>query len=141
MGIEFSFSIVVATLPVLTPMFKKLSILATCLPTLRSKITRSKRSTPWASKHSKSLGPDQYQDIERNALRSDQQPPMSWQTPSSWKQTGARRNRDSHNNHGGTVATTESDITLQDLSLDGGEETKEQNLGLQDFVYQSTRKT
>ncbi|KAI4137581.1 MAG: hypothetical protein LQ341_005091, partial [Variospora aurantia] len=79
MDIEFSFSIIVASLPVLTPLFKKLSILSTWLPTLRSKITRSsnhKRSADTSSRggggnarHSKGKGQDY--DVERNALRGN----------------------------------------------------------------------
>ncbi|KAL8783492.1 MAG: hypothetical protein Q9213_004588 [Squamulea squamosa] len=119
--IEFSFSIIVASLPVLTPMFKKLSVLSIWLPAIRSKITRSKRSTPSTSKYSKNSGPDKYQDIERNPLSNDQHPPTSWRTPSTWKEAGRQRNWDSYHNDGGTVATTESDVTLQDLSPDGKE--------------------
>lgn len=134
MDIEFSFSIIVASLPVLTPLFKKLSILSKWLPTLRSKITRSKRSTPSTSKHSKISGPDQYQDIERNALRGDQQAPSH-----TWKEAGGgQRDWDSYNMDGGTVATTESDVTLQDLSPDGRERKGDyhQTVGLQDFVHE-----
>ncbi|KAL8647578.1 MAG: hypothetical protein Q9226_006373 [Calogaya cf. arnoldii] len=92
MDLEFSFSVIVATLPVLTPLFKRLSILSTWLPTLRSKITRSKRSSPSTSKHSKTSGPDQDQDIERNALRGDHYPLGSWQAPSAWEKSGYSNN-------------------------------------------------
>ncbi|KAL8761230.1 MAG: hypothetical protein Q9184_002634 [Pyrenodesmia sp. 2 TL-2023] len=142
MDIEFSFSIIVATLPVLTPLFKRLSVLSVWLPALRSKITRSKRSTPSNSKYSKNSGPDRYQDIERNPLSSDQHPPNLWRTPSAWKETGGERNWDNYHNDGGTVATTESDVTLQDLSPDGRERKEEQTLGSEDFVQGlDTRRT
>ncbi|KAI4224638.1 MAG: hypothetical protein L6R36_004513 [Xanthoria steineri] len=123
MSLEFSFSILVATLPTLTPLFKKLSILSTWLPTLRSRITRSNRSTSKGIKISGSGGPDdQDLDIERNALRSDGHPPASWQTPRAWKEAGGRRGWDELNrsgsgemDEGGTTMRSESDITLQDL--------------------------
>ncbi len=136
MDIEFSFSIIVASLPVLTPLFKKLSILSKWLPTLRSKLTRSKRSSPSTTKHSKISGPDQYQDIERNALRGDQQ------APSSWKEAGSGQpDWDSYNMDGRTVATTESDVTLQDLSPEGREKKGDhqhhtQTVDLQEFVHE-----
>ncbi|KAL8906362.1 MAG: hypothetical protein Q9207_002074 [Kuettlingeria erythrocarpa] len=132
MDLEFSFSIIVASLPVLTPLFKKLSILSKWLPTLRSKLTRSKRSTPSTSKHSKISSPDQYQDIERNALRGDQQAPSTWKEAVS-----GQRDWDSYNMDGRTVATTESDVTLQDLSPEGREKQRDhhQTVGLREFVH------
>ncbi|KAL8965316.1 MAG: hypothetical protein Q9197_006570 [Variospora fuerteventurae] len=122
MDIEFSFSIIVATLPVLTPLFKKLSILSTWLPTLRSKITRSsnhKRSADTSSRggggggnirHSKGKGQDY--DVERNALRGDDK-------LGEWKECGGKESWDGYDGGRGegvgTAARSESDITLRDL--------------------------
>ncbi|KAL8880196.1 MAG: hypothetical protein Q9198_002347, partial [Flavoplaca austrocitrina] len=82
-SLEFSFSIIVACLPTLTPLFKKLPILTTWIPTLRSKITRSNHSN---SKGMKISGPIEDHDIERNALRSEEHPPADWQTPRAWNE-------------------------------------------------------
>ncbi|KAL8951239.1 MAG: hypothetical protein Q9222_002767 [Ikaeria aurantiellina] len=125
-SIEFSFSIIVASLPTLTPLIKKLSILSSWIPTLRSKITRSN-----SSKGVKISGPVQDHDIERNALK----------TPIARK--GAEKNEswDDYTedaDDGGTTMRSESDVTLQDLQpVDGsgvGGKRRDEAVGLRDFV-------
>ncbi|KAL8715718.1 MAG: hypothetical protein Q9220_000385 [cf. Caloplaca sp. 1 TL-2023] len=113
-SLEFSFSIIVSCLPVLTPLFKKTSILASWLPSLRSKIMGSsikQHKQPSSGTYS---GGDQ--DIERNALRSDQQYPAtttaassSWRAPQTWKEQEER----TFDKYGSE--DRESDVTLQDL--------------------------
>ncbi|KAI4089975.1 MAG: hypothetical protein LQ339_008461 [Xanthoria mediterranea] len=137
MSLEFSFSILVASLPTLTPLFKKFSTVSTWLPTLRSKIMRSNNHA--SSKGIKISGgePDQDQDIERNALRSDGHPPASWQTPRAWKKAGGRSGWDEYHHSGngetddgGATMRSESDITLQDLQpVDGGKRRGEGAVG------------
>ncbi|KAL8935127.1 MAG: hypothetical protein Q9216_005577 [Gyalolechia sp. 2 TL-2023] len=164
MSLEFSFSIIVACLPTLTPLIKRLSILSTWIPTLRSRILRSSTLNPsHPSSHSKGVikisGPVEDHDIERNALRSDGHPPGTWQTPSSssaWKEAGGGPKRgwdddyskmeDTDLDDGGTTMRSESDVTLQDLqpvSTEGGGAVvgkKEQQQGLREFVVGELRR-
>ncbi|KAL8991709.1 MAG: hypothetical protein Q9169_007722, partial [Polycauliona sp. 2 TL-2023] len=117
--LEFAFSIIVATLPVLTPLLKQLSVLSAWLPSLRSRITRSKLSVPSGDKPTKTSDPNR--DIERNALRTGQYPPGSWQAPSTWNEAKGQGRWDFHKDDGTTTTDrSESDVTLQDLSHIGG---------------------
>ncbi|KAL8981629.1 MAG: hypothetical protein Q9205_003638 [Flavoplaca limonia] len=138
-SLEFSFSIIVACLPTLTPLFKKLPILTTWIPTLRSKITRSNHSN---SKGMKISGPIEDHDIERNALRSEEHPPADWQTPRAWNEVGRKREWDNYSgtgeadaDDGGTTVRSESDVTLQDLQpVEGDAVGKSKEQGLREFV-------
>ncbi|KAL8991812.1 MAG: hypothetical protein Q9169_007630 [Polycauliona sp. 2 TL-2023] len=141
LSIEFYFSIIVACLPVLTPLIKRLSIVSSWFPSLRSKITGSSPSSGDASKRLKISKPDQDHDIERNALRTGVLPASSWQTPRAWKEAPKRKAWDDIPGDGddGTVTMkSESDITLQELQRiesDGvGENKKGDRQGLKDFL-------
>ncbi|KAL9626814.1 MAG: hypothetical protein Q9204_007019 [Flavoplaca sp. TL-2023a] len=142
LSLEFSFSIIVACLPTLTPLFKKLSILSTWIPTLRSKIYRTNRSNRSNSKGFKISGPVKDHDIERNALRSEGHAPADWQTPRAWNEVGGKRGWDDCSgtgngdaDDGGTTVRSESDVTLQDLQpVEGDAVGKRREQGLRDFV-------
>ncbi|KAL8891576.1 MAG: hypothetical protein Q9215_001440 [Flavoplaca cf. flavocitrina] len=139
LSLEFSFSIIVACLPTLIPLFKKIPILTTWIPTLRSKITRSNHSN---SKGMKISGPIEDHDIERNALRSEGHPPADWQTPRAWNEVGGKREWDNYSgtgeadaDDGGTTVRSESDVTLQDLQpVEGDAVGKSKEQGLREFV-------
>ncbi|KAL8800984.1 MAG: hypothetical protein Q9182_004776 [Xanthomendoza sp. 2 TL-2023] len=102
-SIEFSFSIIVASLPTLTPLVKKMPVVPSWIPTLRSKMTRP------STRQSKLAEPNQ--DIERS-LHSNQYPPASWPTPRPWKEPGEQRILDEYDRG---MAGSESDVTLLDL--------------------------
>ncbi|KAL8947780.1 MAG: hypothetical protein Q9222_005978 [Ikaeria aurantiellina] len=114
-SLEYSFSIIVACLPVLTPLFKKTAILATWLPSLRSKITRSRSGNSNNKQQQQKPSWTSDPDIERNALRSDQQYPAaassSWRVPQAWKEQEER----GFDRYGSGSEDRESDVTLRDL--------------------------
>ncbi|KAL8671375.1 MAG: hypothetical protein Q9168_004123 [Polycauliona sp. 1 TL-2023] len=129
--------LIVATLPVLTPMLKKLPILSNWFSTLRSKITgSSKLSSPSSSSKQSKKPVDLDHDVERNALHGDVYPPPgSWQAPSAWNEGSGKGDEwEKYDNDGGTTARSESDITLQDLSLVGGETKDETTSGSREFA-------
>ncbi|KAI4289980.1 MAG: hypothetical protein L6R35_000742 [Caloplaca aegaea] len=119
LSLEFSFSIIVASLPVITPLLKKASFLASWLPQLGASSGRQNELGPWPE--TKQL------DYERGALQHDgggggggggnQDPASSWKVPAAWKEPGERkrlgaRDDDCH----------ASDVTLQHLRADGGDQ-------------------
>ncbi|KAL8914329.1 MAG: hypothetical protein Q9171_001049 [Xanthocarpia ochracea] len=101
-SLEFSFSIIVACLPVITPLLKKLSIISFWFPSLGSRVGGS-------SGRQKEPGMVLNQDIEHGPLRHEHDPPVSWKVPAAWNEPG-QGSLEIHDDgsHG-------SDLTLQDL--------------------------
>ncbi|KAL8855929.1 MAG: hypothetical protein Q9178_007443 [Gyalolechia marmorata] len=85
LSLEFSFSIIVACLPIITPLIKKLF---------------GRQKEP---------GMGLNQDIEPGPLRHEHDPPVSWKVPAAWNEPG-QGSPEMHDDgsHG-------SDVTLQDL--------------------------
>ncbi|KAL8852979.1 MAG: hypothetical protein Q9221_002127 [Calogaya cf. arnoldii] len=103
LSLEFSFSIVVACLPVITPLLKKASFLSSWLPgRLGGSSGRQKES-----------GFMLHGDIEHGAVRHEQDPPASWKVPAAWHEPGEQKRVDHDDvSHG-------SDLKLQDLRTFG----------------------
>ena len=104
-SVEFSLSIIVASLPALSPFFKRYDIIASLLPaSLRSKFSSQSRRQAGQWSHEMS-GPRS--DIERGTSRKDRKTNGSWQTPGSWKQAEKHNLDDFHR------ISQESEVTLQ----------------------------
>ena len=104
-SVEFSLSIIVASLPALSPFFKRFDIIASLLPaSLRSRFSSQsrKQAGQWPLEHS---GPRS--DIERGTSRQERKKRASWQTPGAWKQAEKHNLEDFHR------ISQESEITLQ----------------------------
>ncbi|KAL8936880.1 MAG: hypothetical protein Q9216_004705 [Gyalolechia sp. 2 TL-2023] len=94
-SLEFSLSIVVASLPLLAPFFKRYKMLASLIPSsIRSRFTSrsssSKKRQPWFTE--KVPGSSPSGDVERGVARStERRSHTSWQIPRSWHGTDADR--------------------------------------------------
>lgn len=87
MSLEFSLSIVVACLPVLTPFFKRYRVLVSFVPSsIRSRF--SSRSTETQPAGKRSGGSET--DVERDAVRNHSEKGVhsSWQVPRAWNERG-----------------------------------------------------
>ena len=93
-SIEFSLSIIVACLPALTPLLKRMSGLSNLIPSIiRSKFTL---------KSSQKLSGD----VEHG--RHERYPSAPWQTPREWKKPGHKQSFD-------TRGSKESEMALQPM--------------------------
>ena len=104
-SVEFSLSIIVASLPPLSPFFKRYDILASLLPaSLRSIFSSGSRKGggKWPHKHSGSRS-----DVERG---TSQKKRGSWQAPGTWKQAEKHSVEDFHR------ISQESEIALQPVN-------------------------
>ncbi|KAL9017481.1 MAG: hypothetical protein Q9185_005194 [Variospora sp. 1 TL-2023] len=111
LSLEFSFSIIVASLPVITPLLKKATFLASWLPQLGASSGRQNELGPWPE--TKQL------DFERDARQHDgggggsdgggnQDPASSWKVPAAWKEPGERKHLGARDDD-----CHPSDVTLQ----------------------------
>ncbi|KAL8747096.1 MAG: hypothetical protein Q9184_007649 [Pyrenodesmia sp. 2 TL-2023] len=130
LSLEFSFSIIVASLPVITPLLKKTPFLASILPpALRSRLFPSSGGwpntlPPWPKEENhhgdtNALGPwpqiTKQGDIEHSGVvegRND--PHSSWKVPSAWKEPGERIEERGEGSQGS------SDVTLGSLQQGKG---------------------
>ncbi|KAI4144490.1 MAG: hypothetical protein L6R39_004159 [Caloplaca ligustica] len=120
-SLEFSFSIIVASLPVITPLLKKTTILATWIPALRTRLGASSGRQhdlgTWPKSNGNDLGPWPTQDIERGAPNGrNQDPPSSWKVPAAWKEPGERSLGEHDDDSLG------SNVTLQHLRANGAQQ-------------------
>ena len=113
-SLEFSFSIIVACLPVITPLLKKLSVLSTWFPRFRSRLGGSKG-------RQKELEMVRDQEVERGAVRHEHDPPVSWKVPAAWNEPAPQAYPGQDDVNQG------SDLTLQDLRSFGDDKEKNTN--------------
>lgn len=103
-SVEFSLSIIVASLPALSPFFKRYDIITSLLPaSLRSRFSSQSRKQAgrWPLHNS------QRSDIEGGTTRQERKKHASWQTPGAWKQAEKHNLDDFHR------ISQESESTLQ----------------------------
>ncbi|KAI4274214.1 MAG: hypothetical protein LQ337_004093 [Flavoplaca oasis] len=110
-SLEFSFSIIVACLPVITPLLKKLSVLSTWFPRFRSRLGGS-------NGRQKELEMVRDQEVERGAVRHEHDPPVSWKVPAAWNEPAPQAYVGQDDVNQG------SDLTLQDLRNFGDDKEK-----------------
>ncbi|KAL8665980.1 MAG: hypothetical protein Q9168_007585 [Polycauliona sp. 1 TL-2023] len=110
LSLEFSFSIIVACLPVITPLLKNL--FASWFPALSARLGRSsnKQESPEMIHN---------QDVEHGGPRREHDPPVSWKVPAAWGESGGQVFV-AHENTG-----QGSDLSLQDLRTFGAHRSKE----------------
>ncbi|KAI4221799.1 MAG: hypothetical protein L6R36_006633 [Xanthoria steineri] len=93
MALEVNLAIIIACLPALTPLFKRVPLLASLIPSIRSKFSQASamQRRPWPQKLS---GPH-HDDVERDgggALPMGVGAPhTSWKTPRAWREAEKRR--------------------------------------------------
>ncbi|KAL8898907.1 MAG: hypothetical protein Q9207_006467 [Kuettlingeria erythrocarpa] len=112
LSLEFSFSIIVASLPVITPLLKKANVFSSWLPILRSRFGGSSGRMPELPPWPKEQEQQQQQHIAKNNLmnprhadielggergtpRTDgggnRNPVSSWKVPDAWKEPAGQR--------------------------------------------------
>ncbi|KAI4180408.1 MAG: hypothetical protein LQ348_005206 [Seirophora lacunosa] len=114
MAIEVNVAIIVACLPALTPLFKRIPLLATLIPSIRSKFSHASAAerAPWPQKLS---GP-RHDDPERGLpapVVKGYAMQASWKAPRAWKD--AERKAFGSGEH--------SDTALSELDSEGSRET------------------
>lgn len=113
-AIEVNVAIIVACLPALTPLFKRIPLLATLIPSIRSKFSHASAAerAPWPQKLS---GP-RHDDPERGLpapVVKGYAMQASWKAPRAWKD--AERKAFGSGEH--------SDTALSELDSEGSRET------------------
>ncbi|KAL8992694.1 MAG: hypothetical protein Q9169_006908 [Polycauliona sp. 2 TL-2023] len=86
MTIETNLAIIIACLPALTPLFKRIPLLASLVPSIRSRFSQASamQRQPWPQKLS---GPHRT-DVERGGVNH---PRTDWKTPKAWREAEKRR--------------------------------------------------
>ncbi len=93
-ALEVNLAIIIACLPALTPLFKRVPLLASLIPSIRSKFSQASamQRRPWPQKLS---GPHHHDDMERDGGRALPMgvgaPHTSWKTPRAWREAEKRR--------------------------------------------------
>ncbi|KAL8799503.1 MAG: hypothetical protein Q9182_005841 [Xanthomendoza sp. 2 TL-2023] len=111
MSLEVNLAIMIACLPALTPLFKRVPLVASLLPSLRSRLSHASdmQRRPWPSKLS---GP--HHDVEYGGLPiASHVPQTSWKTPQAWKEAEKSRFGHSQSQDGESEGSEETGQSVQ----------------------------